>query len=327
MRVQLSCQTPTAVRTILFALLLVAGPALAQDGDAIAMVNGNPITRQQMVAALIEAHGVPMLQQLIVLELAKAESARLKLKITADDVDKEFQRALEKIAPPADAQGKPFTQADRLQALDMLLQRKGLTMTEFRLGMERNAHLRKVVEQSVRIDEALLREEYARVYGEKVQVRHIQLGDASGLAETLNRLARGDDFASVARALSQNADSAANGGLLPPFAFNDDDIDPGLREAAFALKPGDPPSKPVRVGRWFHILKLERRIPSGEASFEDVRDKVEQSLRDRVVSKQMNVLITELFKKANVRVLEPGLKQRYEKVLRENTLVEPTGAP
>ncbi|MEW6250693.1 MAG: peptidylprolyl isomerase [Planctomycetota bacterium] len=314
--------------SLLIAALLSLGPAVpvtfAQDGDAIALVNGNPISKRKMVAALLEAHGIQMLQQFIVLELAKEETARLSLRVSPAEIEQEFQRALDQIAPPADEKGKPLTQAERLQALELLLQRKGVSMTEFRLGMERNAHLRKAIAQGLRIDEALLREEYARLYGEKVEVRHIQVGDIAGLHAALNRLNRGEDFAEVARTVSTNAESAGQGGLLPPFTFKDEEVAPVLREAAFALQPGET-SRPVLVGRWWHILKLERRLPSGAARFEDVRDKVEESLRDRVLRREMNARITELFKKANVRILEPGLKERYEKTLRESTLIEPTG--
>ncbi len=310
-----------------FGLLAVAGiliaiRAPAQDGDAVAIVNGHPISRRLMVEKLVEAHGLEMMQQLIVLELARQETRRLNLRVTQADVDAEFERALARIAPEVDAHGHALTEAEKLQSLEMLLQQKGLTLTEFRIGMERNAHLRKVVERGFRVDEPTLREEFARLYGEKVEVRHIQVGDVNGLHEALNRLDRGTDFAEVARAVSQNAESAANGGLLTPFAFNDEAIAPVLREAAFSLDPGQV-SKPIRVGRWWHILKLERRIPAPDVRFEDLRQQVETSLRDRVIPQEMNRLITDLFKKADVKVLDSELKRKYQKLIAENVLIEP----
>ena len=52
----------------LFALL--GAPACAQDGDAMAIVNGQPISRKQVVDKLIETHGLAVLQQMIALDLA-----------------------------------------------------------------------------------------------------------------------------------------------------------------------------------------------------------------------------------------------------------------
>jgi foldase protein PrsA len=300
--------------------------ARAQDGDAIVIVNGRPITRQAMLEKLLEAHGLQMMQQLVVLELAREETARLKLRVSPDDIDHEFQRALATIAPQTDAEGHTLNDTEKRQSLDMLLQQKGLTFTEFMLGMERNAHLRKVVEQRIRIDEATLREEFARLYGEKVEVRHIQVGDVNGLHEALNRLDKGEDFAAVARAVSQNKETAANAGLLPAFAFNDDTVAPVLREAAFAMKPGEV-SKPIRVAQWWHILKLERRVTPEHARFEEVRGEVERALRDRVIPQEMNKLVTSLFQKAEIRVLDANLKQKFDKLMRENVLTDPTARP
>lgn len=308
------------------ALLLVVGvgvpEACGQDGDAIVIVNGRPITRKQMVDLLMEARGLEVMQQLIVLELAKEETRRLKIRVTDEDVQREFDRALTKIAPPVDAFGRTLTSEDKQKSLEMLLQQKGITLTEFKIGMERNAHLRKVVEQSFRVDDATLREEFARLYGEKVEVRHIQVGDVNGLHEALNRLEKGEDFVAVVHAVSQNPDTAPSGGMLAPFAFNEEVVAPVLREAAFSMKPGEV-SKPIRVGTWWHILKLERRIPAPDVKFEDVRPQVEQSLREHAIPQQMNRLVMELFQKADVKVLDSELKRKYEKLLKDNLAMEP----
>lgn len=311
---------------LLAAAALIVPAATAQDGDAVAIVNGQPITKHRMVDVLMEAHGLQVMQQLIVLELAKEESSRLKIKVTQADVDREYEQAVAKIAPPTDAEGKTLTDAEKQQSLELLLQQKGLTLTEFKLGMERNAHLRKVVERDFHVDEATLREEFSRVYGDKVEVRHIQVGDVNGLHEALNQLENKADFADLARRVSQNTDTAPNGGLLPPFAFNDESVAPVLREAAFSMKPGEV-SKPIRVGRWWQILKLEQRIPAAGARFEDVRGQVEQTLRDHTIPQEMNRLITGLFKKAQIRVLDGDLKPKFEKLLKENMLTDAATTP
>ncbi len=302
-----------------------AGPARAQDGDAIAIVNGKPISKRALVKVLMDGYGLQVMQQLIVLELAKEETARLRLKVTAADVETEYRRALDQIAPPA-KDGVALTEDEKRQSLEFMLQQKGVSMPEFMLGMERNAHLRKVVERDFKVDEATLREEFARTYGEKVEVRHIQVGDVAGLHQALRLLEAKTDFADVARQTSQNPESAARGGLLEPFAFNapDEQIAPALREAAFAMRPGEV-SRPIKVGRWWHILKLERRIPPADAHFADVRDEVERQLRDRVIPERMNALVTELFRRAQIRVLEPELKKKFEELLRKNAEAEAAG--
>lgn len=315
------------VLLICLAALLLPGarPALAGDGDAVAIVNGQPVTKRRMVEVLMESHGLQVLQQLIVLELAKEESARLKLDVRPQDVDREFDQALAKIAPEANSAGQTLTDEERRQVLEQLLQDKGLSVVEFRLGMERNAHLRKIVERDFRVDEATLREEFARVYGEKVEARSIQVETIDGLHEALNLLEKGTEFAEVARRVSQDSASVARGGLLEPFAFNDEAVAPVLREAVFALAPGER-TKPIKVGRWWFVLQLERRVPPADTRFDDVRGQVEAKLRERVVPDRMNQLIVELFQKAEIRILDAKLRPKFEELLKQNAIAPP-GTP
>ena len=88
-----------------------------------------------------------------------------------------------------------------------------------------------------------------------------------------------------------------------------------LRDAAFALKL-DEVSPAVRVDTWYHILKLEQRISPPNVRYEDVRDQVEKTLRDKIISSEMTNLATNLFHKARIRVLHPKLKQEFEKLLK-----------
>jgi parvulin-like peptidyl-prolyl isomerase len=300
--------------------MLASGwPAGADDdGDAVAIVNGRPIARQRMVEVLVEAHGLSIMQQLIVLELAKQETKRRGLEVTVADVDAEFRSSLAQIAPGVGSEDG-MNEENQRKALQILLEDRNISMAEFMIGMERNAHLRKAVKQELRINEATLREEFARTCGERVVVRHIQIdvSDSAALNRALDLLSQGKDFAEVARQVSQNPETAARGGQMEPFTFNDAQYPAALREAAFSLRPGEV-SAPIRVERRFHILKLERRIPPQDARFEDMRDQVEARLLERVIPQQMNQLAQELFQNAKIRVLDSELRKEFEALLKRN---------
>lgn len=306
------------------ALLTAALPeSFAQargDGDAVAVVNGHPIARVDLFDALIDAYGVQVLQQLIVLDLARQETARRKIRVTSGDVEREFQESVERIAQEAGLDPRRSSEAQRMKALETLLEQKSISMAEFRLSMARNAHLRKLVEQDLRLDEPTLREEFSRTYGERVLVRHIQVSfdDGRTLNEVVTHLSRGEDFAELARRLSQNADTAPRGGLMEPFGFDDESIPAALRDGAFALRPGEI-STPIRAGQMMHVLKLERRIPPDNVRFEDVRDEVERNMRERALPRRMADLAGELFRQARIQVIDPRLRDRYEEFLRSNT--------
>lgn len=303
-------------------VVLLFAASAGRDGTSIAIVNERAISKRKVVDFLMESHGLEALQQLMLLELAKQETRRLGLEVTEADVEREYQRALDRIAAAANISGGSLTQENKERALKTILGERGLSLPEFKLGMERNAHLRRVIEQTFEVDDATLREEFARTYGEKVQVRHIQANDTATLQAALDRLARGDDFADVASALSQNDETAARGGLMSPFAFTDEYVPAAMREVAFSLKPGEM-SNPVKTGNYIHILKLVRRIPPEDAQFGAVRDAVERKLRERVIPELMEDLITKLYRDAEIRVLDRRLRRELEELLEENQGLTP----
>ena len=321
MRTHTTAGTATVITwTALVGLIVAYLPAVRAD-EPVATVNGHPITQRSFYRALSDAYGVEILQQLIVLELARDEAARRGIRVSRADIQAEFERAVDRITREAGLEGAEATEHNKLKTLKTILAQRCVSMAEFRLSMERNAYLRKIVSPEIRITEATLREEFARTYGEKAHVRHIQIaaGDRKRLNDVLTALASGESFESVARRYSQNPRTAPRGGELEPFSFSDDRIDPALREAAFTLRPGEI-SPPIRAGQYFHILKLIERIAPSGVRFEDVRDEIEQRVRERAVGKRMEQLAVELFNKARIRILDRSLERRYKDFLEQQAL-------
>lgn len=296
-----------------FALGLGAG-AVRADGDAVAIVNNRPISKADMVRVLMDMKGLEVMQQLILLETARSETKAKNIRVTDADVEREFQEALLRIARDAGLSGETDTPANRAQALRSMLEQKKIAMSEYRVAIERNSHLRKLVEaESVPINEATLRAEWARTHGERRVVRDIAIDANKGerLAEALNLLRSGTDFADVARRLSENPEASARGGEMDPFAFDEPQLPAAFREQVFMMKPGEV-STPLRVEQMFHILKLERVLEPESARFEDVRDQVTRELRARISDRRMQELAKELYDKAKVTVIDSGLKAKYE---------------
>lgn len=291
-------------------------PARADDGDAVALVNGHPVAREELIKLLKEAHGVEMLQQLIILQVAKQEARNRQLRVTPADVEAEFRMSLDRIAEQAGMLPAEATEKNKRDALQQVLDERGISIAEFMIGMERNAYLRKLVEKDLLITEETLREQFARMYGERVVVRHIQVpqNDSRTLNHALDLLARGAEFEAVARELSVNAQTAVRGGEMEPFAFTDESIPPALRETAFSLKEGGV-SSPVLAGQYFHILKLLRRIPSDKARYEDKREEVAADVREKALPQAMARLAIELFQQAKIKVLDEDLRKPYQEFL------------
>ena len=293
-----------------------SAPASGEIGvqdTPIAFVDGRPIGRNRVVDLLLRSHGVGVLEQLIGLEIAEQAAAKKGLGVTESDVDFEFDLALRRLSDPlSSSTNAPVDRTAAEGLLDTVLAERNISREEFLATLRRNAYLRKIVQSQQMITDDQLRAEFARRFGERVSVRHIQLGSAAEAGRVQDRLAAGEDFADLASRYSANTTSARKQGLLDPFSANDEEIPAALRQAAFALQPGQV-SNVVRVGEWYHLLKLDRVLPAEPRDFDQVRGELERDLRDRVSEAAMRELYEKLFQQANIDVRDPAVRPAFER--------------
>lgn len=122
---------------------------------------------------------------------------------------------------------------------------------------------------------------------EKVRARHVLLRVAPGASEeevtrvrglaeaALARLQAGEDFAAVAKELSEDPGSKEKGGDLGFFARGQ--MVPAFEEVAFSLEPGAPPQL-VKTDFGFHVIRVEERKPAEERSFDEAAREIAEEL-------------------------------------------------
>ena len=292
------------------------------NNTAIAIVNGSPISRRQFVELLLKSHGVGILEPWIGLEAARQYAQSRHILVTFADIRRERELALQKLSVMAAVVG---TEADASsvnpssaepnsaeRSLEAVMAARNVSAEELELILRRNAYLRKSVEADLTVSEAELREEMDQVYGERVEVRHIQLATPAEVDRVLERLDNGEAFDDLARTHSANQASAARGGLLEPFSRRAEEWPELLRQTAFAMEPGTV-SPALRVGPWYHILRLERRIPMDAREFGTVRPELDRRVRQRRMDPAMFALYEKLFRAATIEIQDAGLKAAFEK--------------
>jgi len=283
------------------------------EGPPIAIVDGRPIGRNRVMDLLLRSHGAGVLEQLVGLELVEQAAAKKGLTVTESDVDFEFDLALRRLSDPLSfSTTAPFDRTAAEGLIDSVLAERNISREEFLVTLRRNAYLRKIVQSGQVITEDQLRTEFRRRFGERVSVRHIQLGSAAEAGRVQDRLAAGEDFADLASRYSANTSSARKQGMLDPFSADDEEIPAALRQAAFALQPGQV-SNVVRVGEWYHLLKLNRVLPSEPCDFDQVRGELERDVRNRVSEAAMRELYEKLFQQANIDVRDPAVRPAFER--------------
>ncbi|UCF34711.1 MAG: peptidyl-prolyl cis-trans isomerase [Phycisphaerales bacterium] len=280
--------------------------------ERIATVDGKPVARSQVVDLLLRGHGSGILEQIIVLQRAKDLAAERGITVNRDDVDREYEQALRRLTDPLFSKSPESFDHDAAErVLVRVLSERNISREEYMLGMRRNAYLRALVQADIQMSDGELRDEYARAYSERASVRHVQVATPREAARVHELLNAGESFESVARQYSANTATAANGGLLEPFSQYEQDVPALFRETAFKLKPGQV-SATIRVGAWYHILRLERRLPAQDVDFEEVRDELRRRILEQRTEPAMQKLYEELFREADVRIHDPALREAFE---------------
>jgi len=158
----------------------------------------------------------------------------------------------------------------------------------------------------VSVDEALVREQYESVkdeyeVAEQARVSHILLiqGEeeadadyAQRIADTADRLDRGEAFADLAAEVSDDLGSASMGGEL---GFTDGTAFPDEMEAAIAqLTEAGDISGAVQTDAGTHFIRLEERIAGDSVDYESVRGELRASIEAAEAERNLLIAVEEL---------------------------------
>ena len=297
-------------------------PMPAEIPAVLARVNGEAIERWEFDNAVkrIEARAggpVPpekrdevlrgVLDQLVAYHLLAQESRARKIAVGDQDVDARLAE-IRKSFPSEDA----FTQGIAAQ---------GLTPEHLREQTRTSLEVTKVIEAEVTpkvmVQDAEVSTFYAQnlerfKQGESVHASHILFGvtqDAPPVQKTeaktkaqaaLKEVRAGGDFATLARAQSQDQGSAAQGGDLGFFPKGQ--MNPQFEDAAFKLKAGAV-SPVVETPFGFHIIKVHERRAPRTAPLTEVAGQIKQFLTQGQREQKLEQFVDQVKAKGKIEIL------------------------
>jgi peptidyl-prolyl cis-trans isomerase D len=97
------------------------------------------------------------------------------------------------------------------------------------------------------------------------------------IADIIRRIKAGEDFAKLARELSEDPGSKANGGDLG--LVSKGEMVPDFEAALFALKTGEITPEPVRTPFGFHVIKVTEFREGGKKPLRDVAPQIRERLQ------------------------------------------------
>ncbi len=291
--------------------------------DPVAKVNDTVITRMDLdraVKVLVSQNRLPQplppeslkqaeeaaLDQLISAELLYQVGQKIEIKDLDKQVDEKISQNKAKF-PSADEFEKALKSVDMTEKDLKEFTRKDIVITNL---IEKNIAEKTTITEA---DAKKFYDDNPDKFKQEPSVRasHILCGvDANATAEDkkkakekaealLKRIKAGEDFATLAKTES-TCPSSKQGGDLG--FFSKGQMVAPFEKAAFALKPGEV-SDVVETQFGYHIIKLTDKKEGSTIKFDEVKDKIENYLKNLKIQKAIGDYLTELKGKSKIEKL------------------------
>jgi EpsD family peptidyl-prolyl cis-trans isomerase len=291
---------------LLFLLLPLLGCSKKQEGAPIVTIDGEKVTLQQFnteldkipmnmkMAVASQSGKKEFLDKLIVRKLLVKEAKKAGI-----EKDKEFLNQLDELRETL--------------IIQSLLKKKIPAETK-----SSDEELQKFYDAN--------KEQFKR--DKEVRARQIVVNSEAEAKEIQNKIAKGEDFAELAKRFSIDPSAKNSGGDTGYFPVNR--LIPELREAVMKLSKVGQVSTPVKTKQgYLVIMKLEGAREGGIVPFEEVKDFIKQKLSQDKQAEALKSYIEGLKKNAKIVINEDLLKsdtKGIDQPKSENTQT-PTDAP
>ena len=258
------------------------GQVQGEQMQTLAVVNGKPVTRQQLANECMRRFGKEVLQSVINKQLVYAECQKRGIIITEKDVNDEIV-----------ARARKFNMSDE-RYIKLITSRRNIPVNRFKNDIIwSELALRRLAATELQVDQNEVQKRLEGEYGPKVHVREIVLNSAEDAQAVLQQArANPQDFARLAKEYSTNQGSSSMGGLLPMPIRRNSGL-PIFEQTAFSLQPGQI-SDVFQIEDRFIILQCERIFPAMELSPEQLAEATEQ-IADKLRNEKLAVAATNLF--------------------------------
>lgn len=277
---------------LLMILLLVAGigigAAFATKDNIVAKVNGVAISESELNEFLLQQGGNDALDTLIQQSIIKQEAKKQNIQVSEADIDKELS-ALKETFGSEDA----FTQA---------LETNGMTLASLKNNILLNLEVKRILEAKNPITEEAIKQYFdsnkeSLAVPEEVKASHILVETEELAKEVKAKITAGEDFAELAKQYSTDQNTKELGGDLG--FFKKGEMEKAFEEVAFSSNVGLV-SNPVKTDYGYHIIKVDDKKEAKEATFEESKDKIKDTLLEEKLATEFDAWLQERIAEYNI---------------------------
>lgn len=284
---------------------LQSGVARAEkkSNNIVAVVNADPITRDQLAQEVVRRHGEQILDEMVNRFLIAQACKEKGIQITGEQVQEEVVKTAKKVGLTTEAY------------LQLLRDERDFTPQQYTKDVVwPMLSLRALVVDQIQVSEEEINRAYVAQYGESVKCRMIMTADKAKVKRLREQaLEEPESFGTLAMRHSEDETSASVRGLIPPIRRHTGD--PEFEELAFGLEENEI-SEIYPLGDQWVVLQAVRHQPPTPPSpqmMPMVRQQIEDRLRDVKVRSAATTLFQKLQQEGNVvKVLgDEALTKQY----------------
>lgn len=272
----------------ILALTLAASLGLAACGDSkddvVVTSSVGDLTQEEFYKEVKELAGAQLLEQIMLERILED-----KYKVTKEEVEEEFKTLKEQYGDQFAAQ----------------LAAAGLTEDSLKANIRFNA-LKEKATADIEVTDAEIQAYYDKA-SKELNARHILVEDEETAKKVIERLNAGEDFAAIAKELSIDTSTGAQGGELGWFGIGK--MVPEFEDAAYALELNKV-SEPIQSQFGFHIIEVtDKRDIADYGKLEDKKDEI----KELVIAEKADweAKAAELIKSAKIKVKDKDLSEAF----------------
>lgn len=276
-------KTTTIIAVVL--MLVLGGFVLTGCARTAATVNGEKISYAELDKELETLYGKVVLEALVMKKLIAQDAKKNKVVVSDEEVNKKLD----------ELKSNPY--------FEQMLKMQNTTLASLKNEIRLQISLKKLLVKGVTDSQlkAFFEENKDRL--QKIKASHILVKTPEEAKKCEEMLAKGSDFAALAKEVSTDPGSKEKGGALG--YFSKADVDPTFFKAAFET-PAGKISAAVKTPYGYHIIKVEDK----KETYDQLKDDVVQAYADNTKLKDY---IDGLRKNAKIKIYLPGVEQKEEK--------------
>ncbi len=237
---------------------LEENPRLKQVVNQMKMQYGEEFEKSEQGKEVLKEQKSQILDELITEKVLLQKGKELKVIPKDEELNKEVDKKFNEIKAVYNNDEKKFEET---------LKSTGFTKETLKEYLKSQIIIEKVINEAtkdVKVEDKDVKKYYNEnqsMFTEKpntMNVSHILVKTEDEAKKVKKRLDSKEDFAKVAKEISQDTGSKDKGGLLGDINYNDANFDPTFMKAAISLKQGAV-SNPVHTQFGYHIIKINSK--------------------------------------------------------------------